>query len=154
MNERAWISALLWTAAGFSFCIALIANLQPETFNQIWVCYTVFSLIGLIALATTGLLIASDISVLIAFGFLTLQAIMMVATTAAIFSGFGIIQPQDVEPTRLDSLYFSIVTWTTLGYGDFQPKPALRLLAAMQAVYGYLFLGLIVGSVSSLIGNR
>ncbi len=154
MHERAWISVLLWTAAGFSFSIALIANLRPETFNQIWVCYTVFSLIGLIALATTGLLIASDISVLIAFGFLTLQAIMMVATTAAIFSGFGFIQPHEAESTRLDSLYFSIVTWTTLGYGDFQPKPALRLLAAMQAVYGYLFLGLIVGSVSSLIGNR
>lgn len=154
MSERTWISVLLWLAAGFSFFIALVSALQPSTFEHVWVCYTVFSLLGLIALATTGLLIASDIGVLTAFGFLTLQAIMMVATTAVIFAGFGFVHPNDTILTNADSLYFSIVTWTTLGYGDFQPKPELRLLAALQAVYGYLFLGLIVGSVSSLIGNR
>lgn len=145
---------MLWFAAGFSFIIMLASNLRPEIFEQIWVCYAIFSLVGLIALATTGLLVASDIGVLTAFGFLTLQAIMMVATTSAIFSGYGFIHPDEAVLTSSDSLYFSIVTWTTLGYGDFQPKPALRLLAAMQAVYGYLFLGLIVGSVSSLIGKR
>lgn len=154
MTERTWIMAMLWFAAGFSLIIALVSNLRPGTFEQVWVCYSVFSLVGLIALATTGLLIASDIGVLTAFGFLTLQAIMMVATTSAIFSGYGYIQPAGTVPAKFDSLYFSVVTWTTLGYGDFQPKPALRLLAAMQAVYGYLFLGLIVGSVSSLIGRR
>lgn len=34
------------------------------------------------------------------------------------------------------SLYFSIVTFTTLGYGDFQPLPHLRLVAAAEAVLG------------------
>ncbi|WP_170576350.1 potassium channel family protein [Ruegeria atlantica] len=43
------------------------------------------------------------------------------------------------------SLYFSIVTFTTLGYGDMQPIPGMRIIAALEAVLGYLFLGLAVG---------
>ena len=44
-----------------------------------------------------------------------------------------------------DALYFSIVTFTTLGFGDFQPVPETRLLAAFQALTGYLYLGLGIG---------
>jgi hypothetical protein len=43
------------------------------------------------------------------------------------------------------SLYFSVVTLTTLGYGDFQPLPQFRILAAFEAMSGYLILGLVVG---------
>jgi hypothetical protein len=42
-------------------------------------------------------------------------------------------------------LYFSIVTWTTLGYGDFTPPAAIRMIAAIQAMLGYIFLGILVG---------
>ena len=38
------------------------------------------------------------------------------------------------------SLYFSIVTFTTLGYGDVLPKPPFRLLAASEAVLGLVSL--------------
>ncbi|MGB3086762.1 MAG: potassium channel family protein [Phycisphaerae bacterium] len=41
------------------------------------------------------------------------------------------------EPATLgESLYFSVVTFTTLGYGDFQPKPNYRLLAGAEAALG------------------
>lgn len=42
------------------------------------------------------------------------------------------------------SLYFAIVTWTTLGYGDIAPPPGLQLLAALEAILGYVYLGCIV----------
>ena len=48
-------------------------------------------------------------------------------------------------PDLSDALYFSIVTFTTLGFGDFQPVPETRLLAALQALTGYLYLGLGIG---------
>ncbi len=42
-----------------------------------------------------------------------------------------------VASDRWDYLYFSIVTITTLGYGDFRPCPAVRLTAAWQALIGF-----------------
>lgn len=52
------------------------------------------------------------------------------------------------------ALYFSTVTFTTLGYGDFQPVPRLRLIAGFQALMGYLFLGLLVGSAIDYLTQR
>lgn len=45
-----------------------------------------------------------------------------------------------------DSIYFSSVTFSTLGYGDFRPCEGARLWAALQAIVGNLHLGLIVGA--------
>lgn len=39
------------------------------------------------------------------------------------------------------SLYFSVVTFSTLGYGDVVPNPEWRLMAAMEAVNGFLLVG-------------
>ena len=44
-------------------------------------------------------------------------------------------------------LYFSVVTFTTLGYGDFCPTFAARGVAAVEAGAGYVFLGLFVGMI-------
>ncbi|MGG7568622.1 potassium channel family protein [Rhodovulum sp. DZ06] len=43
------------------------------------------------------------------------------------------------------ALYFAVVTFTTLGYGDLQPMPEQRLFAAALAMAGYLVLGMLVG---------
>jgi len=40
------------------------------------------------------------------------------------------------EPTRLECLHFSVVTFTTVGYGDFQPKPHFVLWADVEALLG------------------
>ena len=37
-----------------------------------------------------------------------------------------------------DSLYFSITTWTTLGYGDFAPIADMRLVTSIQAMTGLI----------------
>lgn len=46
-------------------------------------------------------------------------------------------------------LYFSIVTWTTLGYGDISPRsgPA-RFLAAMEALSGYMAMAALIATLS------
>lgn len=58
--------------------------------------------------------------------------------------------PQD----SADTLYFSMVTFSTLGYGDFRPCLDSRLFAALQAIIGNLHMGLIVGSAFLMIQNR
>jgi uncharacterized membrane protein len=70
-----------------------------------------------------------------------------VATTIILYAGFytqyGLIGD---TPTKApsDCLYFSIVTWTTLGYGDIKPTPESRWIAASEAMMGYVFMGLYV----------
>jgi hypothetical protein len=84
--------------------------------------------------------------------------IYTVTTYAGIYEFYGIIDTADNKtPTHnsVDCLYFSIVTWTTLGYGDFRPTPVLRLFAASEAVAGYVDMGIfIVGLVSYFYKSR
>jgi hypothetical protein len=55
------------------------------------------------------------------------------------------------DPTG--ALYFSIVTWTTLGYGDLLPATDIRLVAALEALMGYAFFGLAVGLGTHLLSR-
>lgn len=48
----------------------------------------------------------------------------------------------------LSALYFSIVTFTTLGYGDYQPVSWLRFLAAFEALLGAVFIALFITTMS------
>ncbi|MCY4460229.1 MAG: potassium channel family protein [Albidovulum sp.] len=83
------------------------------------------------------------------------QAISVVVTSAAInitcfavlHVSIGLIDTTEYgsEISFRDGLYFSTVTFSTLGYGDFQPTPDGRLLAASQALCGYLYMGLVIG---------
>lgn len=56
-----------------------------------------------------------------------------------------------VSHSFADSLYYSIVTFTTLGYGDFYPVGAGRALAAMEAVTGYIILGVLASTAASIL---
>ncbi|EIO9265469.1 two pore domain potassium channel family protein [Vibrio alginolyticus] len=49
-----------------------------------------------------------------------------------------------------EALYFSVVTITTLGYGDFTPMGLSRLLAVIEAVAGLLFAGYSISQVLSV----
>ena len=62
----------------------------------------------------------------------------------------GLIEDGNVTHDPTTCLYFSIVTWTTLGFGDVRPVPDARLLAASEAVVGYIFMGAYIGMLSVL----
>ncbi|MFA5087763.1 MAG: potassium channel family protein [Candidatus Omnitrophota bacterium] len=50
-----------------------------------------------------------------------------------------------------NSIYFSIITFTTLGYGDISPKgyPDLRMLCSIEALIGVLLIGLFVAGFAN-----
>jgi len=48
---------------------------------------------------------------------------------------------------KWDALYFSIITWTTTGYGDLVPVEASRWVACCEALLGTLFNGLALAAV-------
>ena len=88
----------------------------------------------------------------------TVNVALLLVAFAAIYASLGI---EDVSgsggPVKtwsfVDCLYYSVVTFTTLGYGDFQPFGAARVMAALQAFTGYLVLGILASSSASLIQN-
>lgn len=67
------------------------------------------------------------------------------------FSQFGLNGPDEEVPGWFDYLYFSAVTFSTLGYGDFSPTADSRPLAALEALYGNIHLGLLAGSIFLMI---
>jgi hypothetical protein len=66
---------------------------------------------------------------------------------ACIYKSEGLIQAGNITHKSIDALYFSIVTWTTLGYGDLQPIESIKLLAALEALLGTLFIPLLLATI-------
>lgn len=79
-------------------------------------------------------------------------SIMTIVLYALIYKKLGIIPPEGEKILDSDFFYFSIVTWTTLGYGDFRPSQDARMYAASQALLGYLYMGILIGKIFSIFG--
>ncbi len=57
---------------------------------------------------------------------------------------------EDCQVGGGNDFYFSMVTFTTLGYGDCAPTGPTRFFAAFQAVVSYLFIGIVAGMFASM----
>ncbi|WP_197424985.1 pentapeptide repeat-containing protein [Natronomonas sp. CBA1123] len=76
-------------------------------------------------------------------------AVAIIATYAVIYSQFDLIRDASNRfvANPVDALYFSTLTFTTLGLGDFQPEPTsqiARLLVTSQAALGAILIAVFV----------
>jgi hypothetical protein len=62
----------------------------------------------------------------------------------------------DVTPGWPDYIYYSTITYTTVGYGDFVPKPlpVFRIMAAVEAFLGVFLAGLFVFTLARKYSAR
>ena len=85
-----------------------------------------------------------------------LNVALLICAFAGIYSQLGLADTtgdgsESVTYRFTDTLYFSVVTFTTLGYGDLQPRGACRVLVGIETFVGYVVLGLIASTATSFI---
>jgi len=80
-----------------------------------------------------------------------MQAAASVVAYSMVYAGVGLVEGASSVNDAASAFYFSLVTWTTLGYGDLQPPRPIRLVASSQAMLGYIYLGIFVGLLMSRI---
>jgi hypothetical protein len=101
-----------------------------------------------------------NVYLLFAIGFTFLHAFVEVSNPGAYhYQGESISVVFEGHPeieTLALLLYFSVVTLTTLGYGDIAPAiPAARMLCSLEAVVGQLFVAVFIARLVSLhIGGK
>lgn len=100
----------------FSFLgFLIIIQLVPLTLNLSRSYYTAVVIVTIVQLAVT------------------------ILTFTFHYQAFGLLRESKAfTPTFTEALYFSVTTFTTLGYGDLQPLPAARLVTSVEALAGMI----------------
>ncbi len=80
--------------------------------------------------------------------------VIIINIFAIIYWRYGLVQNgSKVDISYFTSIYFSVTTWTTLGYGDFAPVERIRHITSIQAILGYVSLGLLITLAANYINN-
>lgn len=75
------------------------------------------------------------------------SASALIILCSFIYMGTGLNPPREETASYWAHLYYSVVTFTTLGYGDFSPQEGFsRFMSAFQAVMGLIFTSLFLTS--------
>lgn len=87
---------------------------------------------------------------------LAAHGVLLILVFAGVYRGAGLIHSGAIErPVEVwTAIYFSIITWTTVGYGDYAPTYAIQMIAAIQAMMGYIFFGTTVGIVTAILSRE
>ncbi len=149
-HQRAFANGLLVFEALLLFALATMHHALARP------AYAMMLLGPLVFLGFTAFGVAYRLRLVkTALAALVMQCGLVIYIFAAVYAEYGMLDPQgSVIHDRTDALYFSIVTWTTLGYGDMRPKTDLRLVAASEALLGYLHMGLLVPFVWWMLTER
>ena len=81
---------------------------------------------------------------------------IVIITIAIVFGGaFGIMLVEPGMDTFGDSIWWSLVTTTTVGYGDISPESTGgRVIAGILMIVGIGFLGMVTGSVATYFVDK
>ncbi|MEV7354197.1 potassium channel family protein [Kitasatospora sp. NPDC091276] len=105
---------------------------------------------GLLLAKTTAVLRGDAKRPVVWLSFLIFLAMTIFSATYYVMAA----RPGDFEGlvTRLDALYFTVVTLATVGYGDITPAgQAPRLVVILQIGYTFVFLATAAGTLSRTI---
>ncbi|MDB6176695.1 ion channel [Paracoccus sp. Z330] len=81
----------------------------------------------------------------------TIWALMVVTISVGIWAGAFVTL--DLFPTLEEAVYFSLVVFTTLGFGDLLLPPEWRILGGVMAVNGLLNVGILTAVIMEVLRN-
>jgi hypothetical protein len=167
---------------GWFFAIGYLLLATVFTFPAEHV-YQRFLVVGFVALAlysswsmmryvgrATSRVAASAIQSTVEIGVITLFLLGIATSYAFAYSQLGILYTSPVDELRNsgidwinhkpvfstdlnDTIYFSLITLATVGYGDFRPSPEAREIAALEGLNGVIVLGIILAYFSSRVSR-
>lgn len=155
-NYRRACTRISWVISGLLILMLTITtpSARPNTISQA----SIAIVAAFFVLVSVGFFIQNVIVVLFLTGKtfqVDVRRLFIDTVTSATFSiiamawlhmFFGLVTDDVTRPIKaVTSIYFSIVTFTTLGYGDFSPSAALRIPSSVHALIGNLHLGAIIG---------
>lgn len=121
------------------FIVAMLLSLVSGYFGWYSLVTAVFLVVGFLVITSLLplLLNLSRSFFWLVFGLLIAHIFVTISSFALHYQNSGLLGPNGVfTPSFYDSLYFSITTFTTLGYGDFKPLPDHRLTTSIEALSG------------------
>ncbi len=137
------IQQIMWGSVFMGVCVLLHVALLALC---IWILAKVMD--GLLTLPPVLMI---SVGLLIALAILVLSTTLQVWIWSAVWIHYGILSDWNT------ALYFSLVTCTTLGYGDVVLGPEARIFAGLGAVTGSLGFGLssafLVALTTRLLSN-
>lgn len=73
---------------------------------------------------------------------------------ANLFHRHGVVGSNGVTHDPYTALYLSIITWTTVGYGDVRPTDGVRLVAAIESLVAYIVSAIFLGQLVAFVAAR
>ena len=105
----------------------------------------------LTASSVTADVLMTAVSAYLMLGLLWAMAYWFVAEVTPNAFSFNVSVAGDTSMKGFNSLYFSFVTLSTVGYGDITPAASsVRMLAAAEAIIGLLYVGVLIARLVAI----
>ena len=128
-----------------------------DTSEQLALLNAIFSLYAMaaISLILSWQFFISSWGLLWHFFLYVFSAITLISLFGVIYYKFGAITGgEHYKATLDDAVYFSFITWTTVGYGDLTPIGYGKFLAAIEGFISLIFMGLLIAKLQYLFIRR
>lgn len=151
------LSVLLAVAVAVTGGITVISDFTAATWIQLsWSISLILQVLLILALLVAFIIDSEQVTMEVLFASITIYFILagLFSTLYVIIEVFApgaFISSSGAEITWQRLIYFSLVTISTLGYGDIVPiAPAAQSLSAMEASLGTLYIAILIGRFVSL----